>query len=85
MKTFAYTIKDELGIHARPAGALAKEAIKYESAIQIVKGEKAVIVTHLLKLMALGIKKGDTVSIVIEGTDEEVAITGMQTFFENNL
>ena len=31
MKTFEYTIKDELGIHARPAGLLVKEAKKYES------------------------------------------------------
>ena len=29
MKNFEYTIKDELGIHARPAGVLAKEAKKY--------------------------------------------------------
>ena len=31
MKTFEYTIKDELGIHARPAGLLVKEAKKFES------------------------------------------------------
>lgn len=29
MKTFEYTIKDELGIHARPAGMLVKEAKKF--------------------------------------------------------
>lgn len=42
MKTFEYTIKDELGIHARPAGLLVKEAKKYESQIRIVKEGKAV-------------------------------------------
>lgn len=31
MKTFAYTIKDEVGIHARPAGLLAKKAKEYEN------------------------------------------------------
>lgn len=25
MKSFSYTVKDELGIHARPAGMLVKE------------------------------------------------------------
>lgn len=30
MKKFEYTIKDEMGIHARPAGMLAKEGKKYE-------------------------------------------------------
>ena len=29
MKTFEYTIKDELGIHAIPAGLLVKEAKKF--------------------------------------------------------
>ena len=37
MKTFDYTIKDELGIHARPAGLLVKEAKKFESACTITK------------------------------------------------
>lgn len=31
MKTFEYTITDELGIHARPAGMLVKEASKFAS------------------------------------------------------
>ena len=30
MKKFEYVIKDEIGIHARPAGMLVKEAKKYE-------------------------------------------------------
>lgn len=41
MKEFTYTIKDEQGIHARPASILAKEAKKYESSITISKGEKS--------------------------------------------
>ena len=41
MKEFMYTVKDEQGIHARPAGMLAKEAKKYESKITIYKDEKS--------------------------------------------
>ena len=48
MKEFTYTIKDEQGIHARPASILAKEAKKYESSITISKGEKTVDVTRLM-------------------------------------
>lgn len=40
MKTFEYTIKDELGIHARPAGILVKEAKNYESKIKLQKDRK---------------------------------------------
>lgn len=40
MKSFEYTIKDELGIHARPAGMLVKEAKKFASECTITKMEK---------------------------------------------
>ena len=58
MKTFEYVIKDELGIHARPAGMLAKTAKNYESEITISKGEKSVVCTKLMALMGLGVKCG---------------------------
>ena len=45
MKTFDYTVKDELGIHARPAGLLVKEAKNFTSKITIKKGEKEVDAT----------------------------------------
>lgn len=40
MKSFEYTVKDELGIHARPAGLLVKEAKKFQSECTITKGDK---------------------------------------------
>ena len=38
MKSFEYTVKDELGIHARPAGLLVKEAKKFQSEMYDHKG-----------------------------------------------
>ena len=85
MKTFEYTIKDELGIHARPAGMLAKTAKAFESEISIFKGEKTVVCTKLMALMGMGIKCGDTVKITVSGADEEAAETAMKEFLEKNL
>lgn len=85
MKSFEYTIKDGLGIHARPAGMLVKEAKKYESVIQIVKDGKSVEVTRLMAVMGLAVKCGQTVQIVVNGTDEDKACEEMQHFFEANL
>lgn len=85
MKTFEYTIQDELGIHARPAGLLAKTAKNYESEITITKDGKAVVCTKLMALMGLGVKCGDTVTITVNGADEEAAAAGMKEFLENNL
>lgn len=85
MKTFEYIIKDELGIHARPAGLLAKTAKNYDSEITITKGEKSAGCTKLMALMGLGVKCGDTVTITINGGDEEAAEKGMKEFLEANL
>ena len=56
MKTFGYTIKDELGIHARPAGILVKEAKNYESKIKITKGQKTAEATRLMAIMGMAVK-----------------------------
>lgn len=85
MKTFNYTIKDEVGIHARPAGLLAKKAKEFESTITIQKGEKSVNATKLMMLMGLGVKCGETVTITVEGADEEKAAVEMEIFFSENL
>jgi len=85
MKEFNYVIKDELGIHARPAGMLTKLAKTYESEILITKGEKTIAATKLLMLMGLGVKQGEEVTVRIEGADEESAYEGVLEFFKENL
>ena len=85
MKTFEYTIKDELGIHARPAGLLVKEAKKFESECTITKDGKTKKLTQLMMLMSLGVKQGDTVTVSAEGADEDAAVASLKEFFENNL
>lgn len=54
MKSFEYTIKDELGIHARPAGMLVKEAKKFASECTITKDGKTKKLTQLMMLMSVG-------------------------------
>ena len=85
MKTFEYTIKDELGLHARPAGLLVKEAKKFESECTITKDGKTKKLTQLMMLMSLGVKQGDTVTISVDGADEDAAVAALKEFFENNL
>ena len=85
MKKFDYTIKDEIGIHARPAGMLAKTAKGFESTVTIEKGGKSAVATKLMAVMGLGVKCGDTVTVTVEGADEDTAVKTIQEFFENNL
>lgn len=85
MKSFTYTITDEIGIHARPAGALVKEAKKFESKIVIKKEGKAAEATKLMAIMGMSVKCGETVEVEVSGADEEAAFEGIKVFFESNL
>ena len=85
MKTFTYTIKDDLGIHARPAGLLVKTAKKFNSEITIAKDGKSVNALKLMALMGLGVKCGDTITVTVSGEDEESAASAMEEFFKSNL
>ncbi len=85
MKSFEYVVKDEVGIHARPAGILVKEAKKYESKITISKDGKSAEATKLMAVMSLGVKCGQTVEVTVEGADEDTAVEEIKAFFEQNL
>ena len=86
MKSFEYTITDPVGIHARPAGVLVKEVKGFAgSTVTIQKGEKSVNALKLMALMHLVIKQGDTVTVSVEGGDEEAVCTALESFFKANL
>lgn len=85
MKEFTYIIKDEIGIHARPAGLLAKEAKAFTSKITIEANGKNADATRLMAVMSLGVKKDAEVIVRAEGEDEDVAINKMKEFFKEQL
>ena len=86
MMQFEHTVKDPLGIHARPAGLLAKAAKAYaDTVITVEKNGNAVKASQLMKLMGLGVKQGDVVTVTADGASEDAAIAAMKEFFQNNL
>lgn len=85
MKEFSYIIKDELGIHARPAGLLVKKASSFKSNITITKDSKSADAKKIFAVMSLGAKQGDTVTIQINGEDEDEALTAIKEFIYENL
>ena len=86
IKNFEYTITDSLGIHARPAGLLAKAAKGFgDTTVTVTKDGITVKASQLMKLMGLGVKQSDQVTVAAEGPAEEEAIAAMKKFFEENL
>ena len=85
MEQFTYTITDPMGLHARPAGLLAKTAKGLDSAVTVRRGERAVSAVRLLELMTMGVKQGDTVTVTITGGDERASRAAIERFFQENL
>lgn len=85
MKQFRYVITDEIGIHARPAGLLVKEAKNFTSKILVEANGKKAEAIKLMAIMQLGAKKGTEVVITAEGADEDTAIVQLEAFMKEHL
>ena len=86
MKEIKYTVTDPLGIHARPAGLLVKEAAKYASKVSIsVSGGAAVDAKRIMGVMRLAVKQGMEITMSFDGSDEEAASANMEAFLKANL
>jgi phosphocarrier protein len=85
MKQFTYQIQDPNGLHARPAGALAKVAKGFSSHIKVKNGKKEADGKRLLSLMSLGAIHGATLCFSIEGEDEDTAAAELEVFCRTNL
>ena len=82
MNEFEYTIKDENGVHARPAGLIVRKAQEYDFDITVECRGKSGSLKKLLALMGMGIKKGDTVKVTAPvGKD----ISALKKFFEDTI
>lgn len=86
MKQFVHTIRDPLGIHARPAGMIAKLAKSFaDTSIKVSCNGREANASTRMKLISLGAREGSQVTIVTEGIDEDAAIIAMSNYFQNNL
>jgi len=85
MVSFNYTIKDPLGIHARPAGIFVKEASTFPCKITIAKEGKEVDAKRILGVMSLGVKCGQEITVTLDGEQEEEAADKLKAFLEANL
>ena len=85
MKEFSYVIKNEIGIHARPAGLLVKVAKGCKSKITLTANGKTAEASKLMAVMSLCAKQGTEVVVRAEGADEDAAITKMADFMSANL
>lgn len=85
MREFVYTLTDENGLHARPAGLLVKAASGFASKITVNTETKSADGKKIFAVMQLGAKCGDLLKVQIEGEDEDIAADALEKFFRENL
>jgi len=85
MKSFTYVIQDALGIHARPAGQLVKQAAAWPCSITLEAPTKTVDAKRLLAVMSAAVKQGNQVTVRCEGEREEEAASALEAFFRSTL
>lgn len=76
------TIKNNVGLHARPATFFIQKANSFKSSIWVEKDDRRVNAKSLLGVLSLGIVKGMTVTIYADGNDENEAVEGLAALID---
>ncbi|RKY66435.1 MAG: phosphocarrier protein HPr [Candidatus Latescibacterota bacterium] len=77
------TIKNQLGLHARPAALLVRTAEKFKSNIFVVKGDLEVNGKSIMGVMMLAAEMGSQITIRAEGEDEKEAVEAIASVVED--
>ena len=68
------TVKNRLGLHARPAALLVQATSRYVCEIILVKGGLEVSGKSIMGVMMLAAEEGSTILVRAEGEDEVEAV-----------
>ena len=85
MISLSVTIKNSVGLHARPATFFVQKANCYKSSIWVEKDDCRVNAKSLLGVLSLGIVKDTAITIIADGADEAAAVEGLKTLVEQEL
>jgi len=84
MRELTLTLRNQVGLHARPAALFVQTAKKFKSTIRVSKDERTVDAKSILSILTLGAESGAVITIRAEGEDEDLAILGLQKLIESN-
>ncbi len=76
-------VANQLGLHARPAGTLAKQAQRFNADIAIVVDDQEVDAKSILDILTLAAGQGQTLELKADGDDAEAALNALEKLFRN--
>ncbi len=70
-------INNRLGLHARPAAALVQLANRFESTVEVVRGELRVNGKSIMGVLMLAAERGTDLRLVAKGPDASAAVSAL--------
>ena len=77
------TVKNQVGLHARPATFFIQKANEFKSYVWVEKEERRVNAKSLLGVLSLGIVGGTNIRIIADGVDEQAAVDSLVKLVES--
>lgn len=85
MKVVEVKVINRSGLHARPAARFVEESSKFKSKILVCKEVRCVDAKNILKILSLGVDLGDSITLIIDGEDEDNAYKRLMTLLLKEL
>ena len=83
MLTRQMEVLNELGLHARVASRIVREARRFESSVCVQKQGKSYDLKNVTGVITVNAKRGDVLTVAFDGADEQGAAEAMETLFNN--
>ena len=81
-----HSATDPEGIHTCPARRLVEAITGLDSTVTIIRADgRSVAGTEMTALMDFGIKKGDTITVTVDGGHEQANSSALAKFFSDIL
>jgi len=84
MPEITLKVKNEVGLHARPASLFVQEANNFSADITVYCGENVADAKSILEVLTLGAHQGTSIKIQAEGQDANNALQALKKLHENN-
>ena len=85
MKQFSYVLTNEHALHQKALSHLTREALRFNSKIVLMHKGKSAPLAHGRAVSALDMQCGHSVTVTVEGKDEEAAVAAIQNYFVANM
>ena len=80
----AISVRNEFGLHARPAARIAREAQKFSSIIRIAMHDREIDAKSILDILSLAAPRGTDLFLKAEGCDAKEAVQEISRLFEEH-